>query len=439
MSIRGDYLSGRWRYVLTRQMKRIWVRASMYSVAAILVALLGALVSNYISFPFELELAADAVDKILAILASSMLAVTTFSLSIMVSAYQAAASNSTPRATALLIADSVASNTLATFIGSFLFAIVGIVGLSTHIYGDKGRVVLFITTLVVLFLVTASLLRWIEQLTRFGRIGDTIERVEEAASGAARAWAQLPRLGARTGTEIPEDAAPLYIDQTGYIQHLDMSKLNELAESHGGDIHLDAMPGNFVGPHKPVAYLTVEPDGDVRDDMADCFTIGHDRSFEQDPRYGLVMLAEIASRALSPAVNDPGTAIAVLGAGVRVLTDYCDGHSESEAKARFDRIYAPEISHAEMLEDFITPIARDGAGLLEVQARLQRGLEMIALANRELFGEPAKRLSALYLKRALDKLDSPLERGRLERRARWALPDEITGESLAERAHRAEV
>ncbi len=56
-----------------------------------------------------------------------MLTVTTFSLSITVSAYGSATSNVTPRATTLLIEDGLTQTVLSTFLGSFLFGIVGLV------------------------------------------------------------------------------------------------------------------------------------------------------------------------------------------------------------------------------------------------------------------------------------------------------------------------
>lgn len=432
-----DYLIGRWRYTVGRMVRRIWFRASMFSLAAVIIALLSAFLVRFVTFPFELTLASEAVDNILTILASSMLAVTTFSLSIMVSAYAAAASTSTPRATELLISDSVASNTLATFIGSFLFAVVGMIGMSMGIYGNQGRVLLFFSTLIVLFLVTAALLRWIEQLTHFGRVGDTIWRVEQASEAAARSWAKLPRLGAAAEEDVPEGAAPLYLEEMGYIQHLDMEELNKLARRSGGTVHVRKLPGAYIGPHIAVAFLEAEPDGEMREAMAECFTIDRQRSFGQDPSFGLIVLSEIASRALSPAVNDPGTAIQVLTAGTRVLQAYCESLNE-RTEARFECVRAPDIDHGEMLEDFFNPIARDGASLLEVQHRLQRSLHMVALANRDLFAEAAGRISAVSLKRALNHLDANLEKTRLRRVAGWSLPDEYTGELTDEEARRAE-
>lgn len=87
----------------------------------------------------SVKVGAEAVDNILNILASSMLAVTTFSLSIMVTAYGSTTTNVTPRATRLVVEDVTTQNVLATFIGSFLFSLVGIIALNMGAYGERGE------------------------------------------------------------------------------------------------------------------------------------------------------------------------------------------------------------------------------------------------------------------------------------------------------------
>ena len=110
--------------------------------------------------------------------------------------------------------------------------------------------------------------------------------------------------------------------------------------------------------------------------MREAFTFDHRRQFDHDPRLGLVVLSEIASRALSPAVNDPGTAIAVMGSGVRVMTALLDeGRSGASGG---EHIRLPQLSIADLLDDLFRPIARDGAGLIEVAIKLQRSLAEIA-------------------------------------------------------------
>src|SRR5690606_33666522 len=101
--------------------RKLWVRASLISLLAVAAALLSFVISPYLPQDLSTDIGAESVDKILSIIASSMLAVTTFSLSTMVTAYGAATGNVTPRATRLIMEDSTTQNVLAAFVGSFLY------------------------------------------------------------------------------------------------------------------------------------------------------------------------------------------------------------------------------------------------------------------------------------------------------------------------------
>jgi len=135
--------------------------------------------------------------------------------------------------------------------------------------------------------------------------------------------------------------------------------------------------------------------------VAEAFTVGAERTFDQDPRFGLCVLAEIASRALSPAVNDPGTAIDVIGRGVRLLSKWVsfDG---SEIKIEIDcpHVSVPSIVVGDMLDDVFAPIERDGAGMLEIQLRLQKAFIALVAADRDAFGPAVQGHSASAVKRA---------------------------------------
>ena len=108
----------RWKWMLKQTIKKLWFRATLFAIVAIITALLSILFKSMIPESVSVKVGAEAVDNILNILASSMLAVTTFSLSIMVTAYGSATTNVTPRATRLVVEDVTTQNVLATFIGS---------------------------------------------------------------------------------------------------------------------------------------------------------------------------------------------------------------------------------------------------------------------------------------------------------------------------------
>lgn len=395
----GNYLAGHGAYILRQITKGIWFRASLFSASAVLTALVAAGIAPFIPYELSLTVGGKAVDNILSILASSMLAVTTFALSAAVSAYGSATSTVTPRATQLLVDDPFTQNALSTFVGTFLFSIVGIIALTTGLYGAQGRVVLFGATIVIVAIIAVTLLRWIQHLSSFGRVRDTIERVEKVAQRAMTAWAEAPRLGAQPPLPIPADAAAVCAVTTGYIAHIDVGKLERLAKDARLTVHICALPGAFMYPDRPLARIEGTPDDATRDAIAEAFSILPDRDFEQDPRFGLIVLSEIASRALSPAVNDPGTAIRVLGAGHRVIASLVDSPPGAAACA-LRRVHAPDLRIGDVFDDFFRPIARDGAAIIEVQLRLKATLSALATHAPHVFGTVADAHAADAVARA---------------------------------------
>nr|WP_210285832.1 DUF2254 domain-containing protein [Aureimonas jatrophae] len=407
---------------MRRLSRRIWVRATLFSLGGVLTALAATVLSPYIPSDLPTKIGSDAVDNILGIIASSMLTVTTFSLSTMVSAYSAATSNVTPRATRLVIEDKTTHNVLSTFIGSFLFSLVGIIALSTGLYGDRGRVVLFAVTILVIAAIVVTLLRWIDHLSSLGRVTQTTERVEAVALEAMRERAREPYLGGsplRDGSQIPRSARPVFAGEVGYVQHVDVGALSALAEQGSGRIFLRAIPGDLVDPTAPIALIDGMQPKDSPAHVRGCFTIGDIRSYDQDPRFGASVLTEIASRALSPGINDPGTAIDVVGRAVRLLTVWGEP-PESEGEVAHPRVFVPPILIGDLFDDLFTPIARDGASTVEIGVRLQKAFRTLARYKREGFAENARRHSREALERAEAGLAIDADKRRLR-----ALADEV--------------
>jgi uncharacterized membrane protein len=362
-----------WKRLVRQAGRRIWFRAGLFSALAVGLALLATVLAPFVPYDLSTKIGADAVDNILEILASSMLAVATFSMSTMVAAYAGAASNITPRATRLLIEDATAQNALSTFIGAFLFAIVGLCALATGAYGAKGRVILFVGTICVIAFIVFTLLRWIEHLSHFGRMLETIERVERAASRAALTLAHHPHLGAAAEAKPDPGAVAAPAQTIGYVTHIDVPRLARIAAKHGLKVDVAASPGALVAPGRPLAWVEGGPTPATLQSVTSAFTVEDSRQFDNDPRFGLVVLSEIASRALSPAVNDPGSAIAVVGAGLRVLSVLLTTPPATH-RAVHPQVRIPALSLQDLLEDFFRPIARDGAGLIEVCVQVQKAL-----------------------------------------------------------------
>ncbi|WJM25797.1 DUF2254 domain-containing protein [Novosphingobium resinovorum] len=400
-----------WQWALRLLTRRMWFRAALFCFFALALSLAGALAGHTISYEFAASVGAQSVDNILNVLASSMLAVTTFSLTAMVSAYAGATSNITPRAVQLLVDDTTAQNALATFLGSFLFAVAGIIALSTGLYGETGRVILLAGTILVIVVIVITFLRWIQHITQFGRVGDTIGRVERAASRAVEMMALRPRFGTNEQTSAPHEAIRIVHPKIGRITHIDIGQLGDVARDTGAVITLSALPGAFAEPGRVIAWSLEPLDQDQRARIVDAFTVSPNRAFDHDPRFGLVVLSEIASRALSPAVNDPGTAIAVIEAGTRILAAML----RHEPKAEFAvpaGVYLPPFNFSDLIEDIFRPISRDGAGVVEVGIRLQKALGSLASVAAEAH-ENCRNEAADALERACEGLSSQADREHL--------------------------
>lgn len=401
----------KWQWIVSRMTRRVWLRTSLIGLMGILTAILAAVVERYIPWNLPGRIGADAVGGLLNIIASSMLAVTTFSLSVMTSAYASATSNVTPRATKLLIEDRVAQNALSTFVGSFLFAVVGLIVLATGSYGERGRTVLFCFTIGVIGLIVISLLRWIDHLTRLGRVGETTARVEAVARRAIEDRIADPYLGCLPlRADLPPQPYEILAQQVGYLQHIDTTALQALADEEDIDISVPVLPGNFIYDGTVLARMSRKlPDAAP---FRAAFTIGDERSFEQDPRFGLVVMTEIASRALSPGTNDSGTALDVIGRTTRLLTLWAKRKQNSE-KPRNSRVQVAPLRDKDMLEDAFLLIARDGAGMIEVQLRLQKALASLGTLGDAAFREAVAEQAAIAAERAESALSVDADRDRL--------------------------
>lgn len=359
--------------------RQIWFRAAIISAASVVVAALAGIIARLIPYEFTGDVGQSAVGTVLEIIASSMLAVTTFSLTAMVSAYSSATQLATPRATQLMISDRTSQNALSTFLGAFIFAVVGIIGLQTHLYGGQGRVVLLLATIVLIVLVVATLLRWIAHLAAFGRMADVIDRVEDAACTAMSAFARNPYDGARPAVAVPASATPAFSADTGYVTHIDVKALALLAEKHDLIIHVNVLVGTLVHPDRAVVRIVGEISSDkVAKAVVDAFMVERHRRFDHDPRLGLIALGEIAGRALAPATNDPGTAIEVVNTLLRVLLLLPANAPPPDAD--LPPVYMGRPSADELVRDGFIPLVREGKGEEEVAIRTCKVLDVLGKA-----------------------------------------------------------
>jgi len=361
-----------------RRISRIlWVRVAMILALSILAALSAEALNPLIPQGPKDRFTSAATLPILTILANSMLAVATFSLGVMVSSHRTMAEQTTPRIHRLLMEDTSTQTMLATFVGAFAFALSSIILFRAGYYSDSASVIVFGATVLVVLAIIFSLVRWIHQLSRIGSMDYALERIEDTARETLIEMKKHPNLGGQrhpADKPAPTEASVVPATVSGYLRRVDMQQLQELAESGGSVVYLSVLPGDLILTAEPVAYVTGSAD---LKKIADCIVIATNRSYEQDPSYAIQAMRETASKALSPGINDPGTAIDVVTRLERLLWDVLQTEPV-QAQPVYDRVFVRPIPDSILIASAFRDISRDGAAFVDVLLAVSRALSSMS-------------------------------------------------------------
>lgn len=382
------------QFWLKRLAEKLWVKpliASVLSVAGVFAAKAADRTELADVVP---QITVESIQALLSIMASSVLVIATLAVASMVSAYASASNTASPRALPLVVSDLRTQYALSAFVATFIYSIVGLIASKNEYFGPAGRFVLFLLTVLVLIGVVLTFVTWVDRIARLGRIGATIEQVEGATAKSMRARRAMPCLGGHPLQAPSAHGHVFFAEEVGFLQHIDMPGLQETAVKTNVRIEIRALPGAFLAPDRELFRCLGASRTDrhqLREMVTAHFVIGRDRTFEDDPRLGLVVLSQIAGRALSPAVNDPGTAIDVIGVFVRLFTEWTAPRPvDQRNEVTYDRISVPALDESDLFDDAFTALERDGAPAIEVVLRLLTGLETLARS-----GHPAMREAAL--------------------------------------------
>lgn len=383
-----------------RLREKLWIKPLLTSFLSIAVAFAATLADQTEAAQWLPEISTDSIETLLDLVTSSMLVIAMFAVGAMVTAYGSASNSATPRAFSVVLADDTSQNALSIFIGVFIYGVVALVALKNDLYGNAGLFALFVVSVAVFALVIVTFIRWMDNIARLGRMGNTIDKVEAAVSSSFVHWLNQPCLGGMPigGANVDENN-PVTLSKIGYLVRIDMAAIQACAEKFNIQVVLAALPGKFCTPSDPVAFVQGS-----HHEMAGCiaelcraFHVADQRTYDQDPRFGLVVLCEIACRALSPAVNDPGTAIDVVGTSTRLFHLWVARSVQVGQECLYSRIFVPNLREQDMFDDVYNGLARDAAGMVEVSVRLQKAFQAMAA-----FGSAPLRAACLeHSRRAL--------------------------------------
>jgi uncharacterized membrane protein len=363
-------LSDVWQSI-RRIVRILWVRVALISALSLAASLSAPLVEAFVPESWKQRFSEEATLPILNVLASSLLAVATFSLGIMVSSHRALAEQTTPRVHQILMEDTRTQTVIATFIGGFVYALSSIILFRAQVYGFDAAVVVFTTSSLVVLVIVLSLIRWIEHLSRIGSLTYALDQAEISAKRVLDELRLTPRYGGAScdaAKDKSADGEVIKAARCGYVLRFQMAGLQKQAQRDESRVIIDVMPGDHVLTGQQVARLI--GGGDVAR-YREHIVIGGKRSHDQDPLYALQALRESGSKALSPGINDAGTATEVVTRLERLLWASF-APAEETPDVLFDRVHVREVAPGAMLTTSFRHIARDGKHLEEVVSYVAR-------------------------------------------------------------------
>jgi uncharacterized membrane protein len=263
----------------------------------------------------------DGASNILTVIAGSMIGVASTVFSITIAAVAYASGNYGPRLLTNFMEDRGNQFSLATFIGTFVYAITVLRSVraedevATNLEDAATALPGFVPQLSLLVafglmaLSVAVLVYFLNHIPASIRINTVLKDIGARLLTDIEARFPDPNTGQRAGTA--PDGSPITARETGYVQAISFSRLERIAQRENGKLKLAVRTGDFVHPKVVIAYWAdmdvVEdcPDADVRE----CFTLGSMRTPSQDMQFLIDELVEIGLRALSPGINDPFTAV----------------------------------------------------------------------------------------------------------------------------------
>ena len=368
-------------FYYNRLSENLWFKPLIFCILSIMGALVATLADGTFLTDIAPDIQYESLDDLLSTLSNSMLVIAIFAVGSMISAFAAASSTATPRSFKLVVADDVSQNALSIYIGSFIYSIVASVAFKNGYYGKAGHFVLFILTLTVFLLVIITFIRWVERISKLGRLEHTIQKIEDITTKTFEKRIRVRRMGGSPIIVREDKGVPIYSDEIGYILYVKMDRLQEVATQLKVIITLNCMPGTFIAPDRVIAFVVSPHDQlpiEDKERLSKAFVIGKSRSYYADPRFGLIALSEIASRALSPGINDPGTALSIINSYVRLFHLWFKKNDNGPSDdVKYTRIEVPEIEASDIFEDAFRPISRDGADNIEVMIRMQKALTSI--------------------------------------------------------------
>ena len=266
----------------------------------------------------------EAARSILQAISGSLITVTSLTFSLTVVTLQLASSQFSPRLLRTFTSDRFVHGTLALFLAAFAFALTVLRTVRDEGSGNTAFVpeisvtvafALAIASVVGLVLFLAHLAREIRVETMMRRVNlETQETIDRVFAD------DRPTQG--PGPVPASRAVPINSYSSGFLTSVDKDALLRTVTTCGAVVRLDLPPGSSLVVGVPFATawaldkgtaLGEEARETLTQEVNAALATGFERTNVQDVGFGFRQLVDVAVRALSPGINDPTTAVHVIG------------------------------------------------------------------------------------------------------------------------------
>ncbi|MDO5696082.1 MAG: DUF2254 domain-containing protein [Eubacteriales bacterium] len=251
---------------------------------------------------------------ILTTLVGSLLTITTFTFSTILTVLNIYTSNFTPRIVSNFLRDKIPMKVMGMYIGGFLYSIINLTVLK-----EEQTEKLFISGMVgVVYAIVALgyFISFVAKVSRSIQTGNVIARLTEEAEDSIRA--ALDDIGddfdGMTRSVSTREMRDIESGESGYLEAIEMEHIFEIMGEEDAVLEIPCRIGQYVSKTAPVLRYggTAFPDEETVKKLRHCFVIQSKKEVETDYHFAVTKLVEIVLRAISPGVNDPNTAIAAI-------------------------------------------------------------------------------------------------------------------------------
>jgi uncharacterized membrane protein len=322
---------------------------------------------------------------ILSAIATSTMTVVSIVFAILLMTLTLASTQFSPRILVSFVRDRATQWTLGVFLGTFAYCMAALPAARSLPIAFVP--VLTVTGAMLLALVAVGwLIFFIHHISQSISVNHIVDRIARETELVIDELMPRPRGRFERMNQAPPDdteETPILNQRSGYVRFIDTGQLLYLAQSWRIRIRVERGVGQFLPAGVPLLHVTRADRMDpVRSaEVLGAFDIGPTRTLQQDVEFGVIQIVDIALRAISPAVNDPSTAISCIDQLSRILIRWL-GRAPPES-ILFDpphvpRVFVPWINVDGMLETAFEQIRHYAANDAAVSLRLLRAIGDIA-------------------------------------------------------------